>query len=54
MKQTHKRKEECKKSGKRKEVRSKILLLCTSLALLGAATFAWFTVSNTPRVKCGT
>lgn len=50
MKETHKRKKEQKESEKKKEVRSKILLLCTSVALLGAATFAWFTVSNTPRV----
>ncbi|MDE7063590.1 MAG: hypothetical protein K2O73_10165 [Lachnospiraceae bacterium] len=50
-------KKECKKSSKtvRKknsagDVRGKVITLCLCIVLLGTATYAWFTVSNTPRV----
>lgn len=32
------------------DVRGKVITLCLCIALLGTATYAWFTVSNTPRV----
>ena len=38
-----------KKTGR--DLRSKIIMTCLCVAMLGGATFAWFSVSNTPRVN---
>lgn len=51
MKKENPRKTDKKRSGDKRDARSRIILMCLCVALLGTATFAWFTVSNTPRVN---
>lgn len=51
MKRENARNNRQKQNVSRRDARSKIILMCLCIALLGTATFAWFTVSNTPRVN---
>lgn len=51
MKRENARNNGQKQNVSRRDVRSQIILVCLCIALLGSATFAWFTVSNTPRVN---
>lgn len=44
------KKQENKAKEKKKDLRKKIILFCVCILLLGSATFAWFSVSNSPKV----
>lgn len=40
-----------KTNGRSRDLRKLIILTCTCVLMLGSATYAWFSVSNTPRVE---
>ncbi len=39
------------KKSKMKDLRTMVILTCTCILMLGSATYAWFSMSNTPRVE---
>lgn len=39
------------KQEKKKDLRRMVILTCVCVLMLGSATYAWFSVSNTPRVE---